>query len=157
MAGAESFTVLAILEARDAASEIFAKVDESLDKFSETAKGAADSARDAGVAIDDALGRDVDVSDRLETATARLSHYVIPPKLIYERPDLQMWFGLDRRLPYPFAIATEVRRPPYHYVVTDYWSPDLGFLIGRQTRSISRPYPPDVGLDFQLVAMLPPA
>jgi hypothetical protein len=55
-----------------------------------------------------------------------------------------------------FAIATEVRRPPYHYVVTDYWSPDLGFLIGRQTRSIARPYPPDVGLDFQLVAMLPP-
>jgi hypothetical protein len=73
MAGAESFTVLAILEARDAASEIFAKVDESLGKFSETAKGAANSARDAGVAIDDALGRDVDVSDRLETATARLS------------------------------------------------------------------------------------
>ena len=73
MAGAESFTVLAILEARDAASEIFDKVDESLDRFSETAKGAADSARDAGAAIDEALGRDVDVSDRLETATARLS------------------------------------------------------------------------------------
>jgi TP901 family phage tail tape measure protein len=73
VAGAESFTVLAILEARDAASEIFAKVDESLDKFSETAKGAADSARDAGVAIDEALGRDVEVSDRLETATARLA------------------------------------------------------------------------------------
>ncbi len=69
---AESFTVLAILEARDRASEIFAKVDESLDKFSDTADRAAETARVAGTAIDDALGRDVDVSDRLEVATARL-------------------------------------------------------------------------------------
>jgi anaerobic selenocysteine-containing dehydrogenase len=58
----------------------------------------------------------------LMTATARLSHYVIPPKLIYERPDLQMWFGLDRRLPYPFAIATEALvAPPPGSDVTDDW------------------------------------
>lgn len=69
---AESFTVLAILEARDRASEIFKKVDESLDKFSETADRAAGTARSAGTAIDEALGRTVDASDRLDVADARL-------------------------------------------------------------------------------------
>ncbi len=70
--GAESFTVLAILEARDRASEIFAKVDESLGKFSESAGKAAESASAAGAKIDEALGRVVPASGRLEVADARL-------------------------------------------------------------------------------------
>jgi len=72
VAGAESFTVLAILEARDAASEIFAKVDESLDKFSDTAKSAADTARGAGEAIDESLAQTASGADALELASARV-------------------------------------------------------------------------------------
>jgi TP901 family phage tail tape measure protein len=70
---AESFTVLAILEARDRASEIFARADESLGRFSETARSAAGTARGAGAAIDEALGRTVPASERLEIAGARLA------------------------------------------------------------------------------------
>lgn len=72
MAGAESFTVLAILEARDAASEILAKVDESLGRFGETAKTAADTARGAGDAIDDSLLKTASGADALDLATARV-------------------------------------------------------------------------------------
>jgi TP901 family phage tail tape measure protein len=72
VAGAESFTVLAILEARDAASEIFAKVDESLDKFSDTAVKAADAAKGAGDSIDDSLLKTASGADALDLASARV-------------------------------------------------------------------------------------
>ena len=72
MAGAESFTVLAILEARDAASEIFAKIDESLDKFGETAAKAAETARGAGDSIDESLLHTASGADALDLATARV-------------------------------------------------------------------------------------
>jgi TP901 family phage tail tape measure protein len=71
--GAESFTVLAVLEARDRASEIFAKVDESLGKFSETAKKAADTATVAGDKIDEGLSRTASGADKLDIASARVS------------------------------------------------------------------------------------
>ena len=73
MAGAESFTVLAILEARDQASEIFAKIDESLDKFSDTAKAAADTAKAAGEAIDESLLQTASGADALDIAEARVA------------------------------------------------------------------------------------
>lgn len=71
--GAESFTVLAILEARDRASEIFAKVDESLGRFSETARGAADTATVAGDKIDESLLKTVSGADALDLASARVA------------------------------------------------------------------------------------
>jgi TP901 family phage tail tape measure protein len=71
--GAESFTVLAILEARDRASEIFAKIDESLGKFSETAKGAADTAKAAGDVIDESLLKTASGADALDLADARVA------------------------------------------------------------------------------------
>jgi len=71
--GAESFTILAILEARDRASEIFAKVDESLGKFSDTAKSAADTARAAGDSIDESLLKTASGADALDLAEARVS------------------------------------------------------------------------------------
>ena len=64
--------MLAILEARDRASEVFAKVDESLGKFSETAKGAADSATAAGDKIDESLLKTASGADALDVATARV-------------------------------------------------------------------------------------
>jgi TP901 family phage tail tape measure protein len=73
VSGAESFTVLAILEARDQASEIFAKIDESLDKFSDTAKSAADTARAAGEAIDESLLQTASGADALDLADARVA------------------------------------------------------------------------------------
>jgi TP901 family phage tail tape measure protein len=71
--GAESFTVLAILEARDAASEIFAKVDESLEKFAGTAESAADAAQAAGAAIDESLLQTASGADALDLASARVA------------------------------------------------------------------------------------
>lgn len=71
--GAESFTVLTILEARNRAAEAFGSFNEGLNKVSETSVRTAEAVKGAGEAIDEALGRDVPVSDRLETATARLS------------------------------------------------------------------------------------
>jgi TP901 family phage tail tape measure protein len=68
--GFESFTVMAILEARDAASEIFDKVDESLGKFSESAKSAADTAKGAGEAIDESLASTASGADALDLASA---------------------------------------------------------------------------------------
>jgi TP901 family phage tail tape measure protein len=73
MAGAESFTILAILEARDRASEIFAKIDESLGKFSSTAKSAADTAKGAGDSIDDSLLQTASGADALDLASARVA------------------------------------------------------------------------------------
>ena len=70
---AESFTLLAILEARDRASEIFAKVDESLSRFGETAKGAADTARAAGDVIDESLLKTASGADALDVADARVA------------------------------------------------------------------------------------
>jgi TP901 family phage tail tape measure protein len=71
--GFESFTVLAIMEARDAASEVFAKIDESLGRFSGTAKDAADTARAAGDSIDDSLLKTASGADALDVATARVA------------------------------------------------------------------------------------
>jgi TP901 family phage tail tape measure protein len=73
LAGAESFTVLAILEARDAASEVFAKIDESLGKFSDSAKEAADTAKAAGDSIDDSLLKTASGADALDVADARVA------------------------------------------------------------------------------------
>jgi TP901 family phage tail tape measure protein len=70
---AESFTVLAILEARDRASEIFAKVDESLDKFSETATKAGETAKVAGTSIDESLLKTASGADALDVASARVA------------------------------------------------------------------------------------
>jgi TP901 family phage tail tape measure protein len=69
--GAEAFTVLAILEARDRASEVFAKIDESLGRFSETAKSAAESAGAAGEEIDTGLGKAAPGADKLAAAQQR--------------------------------------------------------------------------------------
>lgn len=69
--GAEAFTVLAILEARDKASEIFAKVDEALDKFSETAKSAGETASTSGEQIDAGLGKSAEGADKLAAAEQR--------------------------------------------------------------------------------------
>jgi Phage-related minor tail protein len=71
--GAESFTLLAILEARDVASEYIAKVDESLEKLGATSKAAADEVYESGVKIDEALGRDVSAADRLEVSAGRVA------------------------------------------------------------------------------------
>jgi TP901 family phage tail tape measure protein len=71
--GAEGFTVLAILEARDRASEIFEKCGAAAEKFGETTKAVADEAYESGAKIDEALGRDVSAADRLEIAAARVA------------------------------------------------------------------------------------
>ncbi len=56
------------------------------------------------------------------TPTARLSHYVIPPKLMYERADLPILFGQSTRLPVPFAqVTAAVSRPPAGSEVVAEW------------------------------------
>jgi anaerobic selenocysteine-containing dehydrogenase len=61
------------------------------------------------------------------SATARLAHYIIPPKLMYERPDVPMLFGSQLRLPVSFSqyAPALVEPPPDAQVIDDwylYWS-----------------------------------
>ncbi len=57
-----------------------------------------------------------------------------------------------------FEIEQEVWRGDDHYIVTHYWAPSLGFVIGRGTRAIAGRVPEEIGheFDYQVVAMLPP-
>lgn len=68
----EAFTVLAVLEAVDKASEIYEKISGSLDSFTGTMDRAADVADTAGKAIDDGLLDTASGADALSLATARL-------------------------------------------------------------------------------------
>lgn len=56
------------------------------------------------------------------SATARLADYVIPPKLMYERADVPWLFGIDTRLPIPFAQYTPpIISPPEDAELIDDW------------------------------------
>jgi anaerobic selenocysteine-containing dehydrogenase len=46
------------------------------------------------------------------TPTAKLSHYVIPPKLMYERADLPLWIWEMLLYPIPFTRYTEAAAAP---------------------------------------------
>lgn len=61
------------------------------------------------------------------SATARLSHFVLPPRLMYERADIPFLFGADSRVGIPFGHYTApiVEPPPESEVVEDwyvYWA-----------------------------------
>ena len=59
-----------------------------------------------------------------------------------------------------FTIDEEVEAADNHYVISHYWSPALGFLIGEGSRVIKGVLPSSVAPDWQLVAIeasLPPA
>jgi hypothetical protein len=70
--GAEAFTVLALLEARDFASEAFHRVDGALNHFSETASKAAETAKVAGEGIDRSLLQTASGADAVDLAAARV-------------------------------------------------------------------------------------
>jgi anaerobic selenocysteine-containing dehydrogenase len=54
------------------------------------------------------------------TPTAKLSHYILPPKLMYERPDLPLWIWEMLLYPIPFTRYTEaVAAPPAGSEVSD--------------------------------------
>jgi anaerobic selenocysteine-containing dehydrogenase len=56
------------------------------------------------------------------SATARLAHYVFPPKMMYERADLPMIYGQSRRPPAPFLQYTPaVADPPAGSELIDDW------------------------------------
>ena len=56
------------------------------------------------------------------TATARLAHYVIPPKLMYERADVPIMFGQGTRLPIPFTQYTPaIIAPPAGSELAEEW------------------------------------
>ena len=46
------------------------------------------------------------------TPTAKLSHYILPPKLMYERPDLPLWIWEMLLYPIPFTRYTEAAAEP---------------------------------------------
>lgn len=70
--GAEAFTVLAILEARDMASEIYDKVQRKLGELSGTMKATADAADVAGAKIDESFMATASGADALTLATANV-------------------------------------------------------------------------------------
>ena len=56
------------------------------------------------------------------SATARLSHYILPPKLMYERPEIPWGWGADVRLAIPFTqYAPATVNPPAGAEVADDW------------------------------------
>ena len=56
------------------------------------------------------------------SATARLAHYIFPPRLMYERPEIPWVFGIDTRLPLPFAqYAPAAVAPPRDSELVDDW------------------------------------
>jgi anaerobic selenocysteine-containing dehydrogenase len=56
------------------------------------------------------------------SATARLAHYILPPKLMYERPEVPWRWGEDVRIPIPFTqYAPAVVSPPRDAEVADDW------------------------------------
>ena len=60
--------------------------------------------------------------DPFMSATARLSHYVLPPRMMYERADVPMLFGSDWRVQRPFTQYTEaIVEPPAGSEVIDDW------------------------------------
>lgn len=68
----EAFTVLAIVEAIDKASEVYEKIDGALEKFETAMKGAADSADISGKAIDEGLLQTASGADAVELAAAKV-------------------------------------------------------------------------------------
>lgn len=56
------------------------------------------------------------------TATARLSHYILPPKLMYERPEIPWLFGTEGRIPIAFTqYAPAIVNPPDGAELLDEW------------------------------------
>ena len=72
MAGAEMFTVLAVLEARDMISEALDKADVSVSRFSESLQRMATVAEESGARTDEALLQTASGADALDLATARV-------------------------------------------------------------------------------------
>jgi anaerobic selenocysteine-containing dehydrogenase len=61
------------------------------------------------------------------SATARLAHYILPPKLMYERADIPWLFGIDTRLPIPFTqYSPPIVDPPEGAELVDDWEIYLG-------------------------------
>lgn len=73
MLGAEAFTVLAILEAKDRASAAFGRVDASINEFAATALRASEEAKTAGGLIDQSLLQTASTTDAVDLASAKLT------------------------------------------------------------------------------------
>jgi anaerobic selenocysteine-containing dehydrogenase len=87
--------------------------------------------------------------DPFMTATARLAHYILPPKLMYERPEIPWLFGDDVRIPIPFTqYAPAAVRPPEGAEVADDWEIYWGLAkrLGLSIEYCGVPLPPDAGL-----------
>jgi anaerobic selenocysteine-containing dehydrogenase len=56
------------------------------------------------------------------SATARLSHYILPPTLMYERPEIPWLFSGDVRIPIPFTqYSPAIVNPPEGAELVDDW------------------------------------
>jgi anaerobic selenocysteine-containing dehydrogenase len=78
----------------------------------------------------------------LMTTTARLAHYIIPPRLMYERTDIPIMFGQATRVPIPFSQYTApVIDPPAGSEIAEEWHFiwDLARRMGRQLTVAGKP------------------
>lgn len=65
------------------------------------------------------------------SATARLSHFVLPPTLMYERPEIPWLFGTEARIPIAFTqYAPAAVAPPEGAEVADDW--EIYFGLARR-------------------------
>jgi anaerobic selenocysteine-containing dehydrogenase len=93
--------------------------------------------------------------DPFMSATARLAHYILPPKLMYERPDIPMLFG-NQRTNFAQYSPPVVPAPDGSEVIDDwylYWAlaKRLGQTIDFCGRSLNGPHPPSTD---ELIAMV---
>jgi anaerobic selenocysteine-containing dehydrogenase len=92
------------------------------------------------------------------TSTAKLSHYILPPTLMFERPDLPL-YGLERALyPAPFMQYTEAHAapPPGSEVVADwrvFWAiaQRLGLSLEFDGVALDMQAPPDDAALFRIL------
>lgn len=93
------------------------------------------------------------------TPTAKLSHYIIPPKLMYERPDLPLWIWEMLLYPIPFTRYSEAAaKPPKGSEVSDeiyvFWAlaKRLGLKMTVAGQPINMETPPTVEDSLKLAA-----
>lgn len=85
------------------------------------------------------------------TATARLSHYILPPKLQYERPDLPLFQFESMIYPEPYTRFTEaIAKPPAGSELVDdaliFWAlaKRLGLVFDYQGTKLDMTAPPSI-------------
>jgi len=95
-----------------------------------------------------AIGKTAEASNYTENDAVETHHYAVASQSRYWLP-----FGWVTAYTIDDTVSIGGRE---HYVLTHYWSPELGFKIGQRTVVKSGKWPDGVTSDWQLIAMAKP-